>query len=220
MKASRSTNSIQTMDDPMVGQRLEVLEQAMEANQRGDRRQAYELSLQATEISPKNIQAWILRARTSLSLEEKIVCLNRINSLDPRNPYARLETYAALKNLLEKDPFLAYLDEDDYVYHVHNGVNMLLTVPKDREVPEPIPNQRPQPLKRSSRMLWLGMVGLLASGIGTLIFAPFAIMNALRVDYGSLSRKERMRGNVIIALSILLCLLAIPLVGILLLHIF
>jgi hypothetical protein len=125
-----------------------------------------------------------------------------------------------LKQLLEKDPFLVYLDQSDHLYNVHNGVNMMLSVPKDRAVPEPYPAPRPQPLKTGTRWLWLAVFGLLAAGIGTLIFAPLAAVSALQVDYKSLSYSDRMRGYIQFGLSILLCLLAIPLVGVLLLHIF
>jgi hypothetical protein len=67
----------------------EILRRAGEAYQEGDRQRAYELSLQATQDFPGEIQAWILRARTATSLEEKIVCLNQINRLNPHDPTAQ-----------------------------------------------------------------------------------------------------------------------------------
>jgi hypothetical protein len=216
----QSNSTINAAESRLAESRTELLQRAWEANQQGDRQHAYELSLQATQNSPEDIRAWVLRARTAPSLEEKIVCLNQINRLNPHDPYAQLETYESLKLLLEKDPFLAYLDQSDDLYQVHNGVNMMLAVPKDRAVPDPHPAPRPRPIKAGSRWLWLALLGLFSAGVATLIFAPLAAIKALQLDYRSLSYSDRMRGYVQLGLAILLCLLAIPLVGVLLLHIF
>ena len=49
-----------------------LLEEAEQAIRDGNRRTAYELSLQATEAAPRYAPAWVLRAGVAPSQEEKI----------------------------------------------------------------------------------------------------------------------------------------------------
>jgi hypothetical protein len=49
----------------------------------GNRHNAYELSLKATQAAPHNVEAWRQRATLAPSLEERMMSVNRANELDP-----------------------------------------------------------------------------------------------------------------------------------------
>jgi len=61
----------------------DLITESEKAIKEGNSQQAYELSLQATQIDPENIEAWLLRATLAASLEERIICVNRLNELAP-----------------------------------------------------------------------------------------------------------------------------------------
>src|SRR5262245_36014193 len=120
-----------------------LLEEAERANQEGNRRQAYELSLQATEVAPGYAVAWALRTEFAPSLEEKIACMNRLNELRPDQHGRHNSNFYFLKELFDRDPFLAYMDETQELYHVLNKDLMVLRIPKMRKADQPYPPERP-----------------------------------------------------------------------------
>ena len=130
-----------------------LLEEAQGFTEQGQREQAYQLSLKATQIAPNDIDAWLLRADTAASLEEKLVCLSRLNSINPNWAPARERTYYALKDLLQQEPFHAYIDETDDLYRVKSGLELYLNVPKARAVPETYP--APNSFAMQSTYRWL-----------------------------------------------------------------
>ena len=157
-----------------------LLEQAEQAASAGRLREAYELALQATETAPGYAQAWALRASFAPSLEEKIACMNRLNELQPEQNDRRNSAYYFLKELFDRDPFLAYLNETQELYHVVNKDMMVLRIPKKRTPVEPFPPAGPSTLSPAYRWLWLAFFGLMLAGVPTLLFAPMAARAALQ----------------------------------------
>lgn len=157
------------------------LEQAEQAIKDGNNRLAYELSLQATEAAPGYAAAWAMRSELAPSLAEKVACMNRLNELQPDHRGNHNRIFYFLNELFDRDPFLAYLDETNDLYHVINKDLMVLRIPKARAATELYPPQESSPLRAAYRWLSLALFGLLFAGIPTLIFAPFAAHSALNV---------------------------------------
>jgi hypothetical protein len=168
-----------------------LLAQAEQAAQDGNLLQAYQLSLQATEAAPHYAPAWALRAEFAPSLEEKVACQNRLHELQPNHDDYHHRSYYFLKELFERDPALAYLNETQDLYHVVNKDMMVLRIPKKRTVVQPYPPERPTPLTSAVRWLSLALFGLLLAGVPTLIFAPLAARSALKAAESSNSHADR-----------------------------
>jgi hypothetical protein len=175
----------------------------------GDRESAYLMSLEATQLEPNNVHAWMMRYKTALSSEEKLLCLGNFVRLDPDNPLAKRSTYNALLEKLHKDPFLAYIEETEKAYHVYSKDNLFLVIPKDRSIPETYPPKRSKPLLKAYRSLALAVMGLALAGLGTLLFAP----NAIRLAFGALFKPvesgDRRRAGMVIILSLFLLVVAV-----------
>lgn len=169
-----------------------LLEEAQQAVKDGNDRRAYELSLQATQTAPDYAQAWALRTHLAPSLEEKIVCLNRLNELEPDHQGNHQITFHFLNEILDRDPFLSYMEETKDLYHVVNKDLMVLRIPKSRTATQPYPPEQASPLRPAYRWLALGMFGLLFAGIPTLIFASLAARSALNVS-DSLGQQQASR---------------------------
>lgn len=200
-------NGVKTFDTELDQKVNELLSESEKAIREGNRQRAYDLSLQATEVAPDNIDAWFLRATLAPSLEERLICVNCLNELSPDHQDRHHVAFFAVKELLDKDPFLAYLEETEALYRVINKNHMVLTVPKKRALDNTAPSERPRPLKAAYRLLMLAILGLLLAGIGTLVFAPLATLAALGAGSALRSRSERVSATVILILSILLFLI-------------
>ena len=90
-----------------------LIEEAQSLANDGKQDHACQLSLKATQLFPRDIGAWHFRASTAPSLEERLVCLSRVYSLDPNFPHAEENMHQALQALLRQEPSLAYLDENE-----------------------------------------------------------------------------------------------------------
>src|SRR5689334_24892268 len=112
----------------------EILSEAQQALRKGLIHDAYALSLQATQVEPKNGEAWLLRAGLATSLEEKVLCINRMNELGVRYEDKHHLAFFALKEVLARDPFLAYAEETEELYRVHNAERTMLSIPKKRSI--------------------------------------------------------------------------------------
>lgn len=188
----------------------DLLAESEKAIRAGNSRRAYDLSLQAIQLAPQSIESWLLRATLAPTLEERITCVNRLNELAPGYQDRYNVAFFALKELLDKNPFLAYLEETDELYRVVNG-DQVLTIPKKRAPVHPSPLERtePGPLKSAYRWLTLALVGLLLAGIGTVFFAPLAAMTAISAQKSISSRSERVRSTVVLILSFLLFMIGV-----------
>ena len=169
-----------------------------------DKRGAYELSLRATQLAPDNVEAWILRATVAPSLEERLVCVNRLNELGADSQDRHNIAFFTLKELLDKNPFLAYLEETENLYRVMNANHMVLSIPKKRLPDLSVTHYQSGPLIGAYRLLVMALIGLMAAGVGTLFFAPLAAITAVRIGVSSQSQAERLRSTIVFALALLL----------------
>lgn len=196
----------------------QLVHAAQVAVKQGHRDQAYRFSVEATRLDPQNIDGWLIRARYGDSSDERMFALSRVHLLNPDHPAAKNESYLLRWEMLEKEPFLGYLSETDDLYYVRNYAYASLPVPKDRNIPEVYPPRHPSPLLPAYRLLWLAFLGLIFAGLGTLIFAPLAILKAARANQNILTRPDRVRVRVILLFSFLLLLPALFLAWIFVTH--
>src|SRR5574341_1034844 len=187
--------------------------------QTGNREGAYLMSLEATRLAPENIEAWLMRFRTALSSEEKLLCLSQVVRLEPDHPLAKLNMYTALRDQFQVNPYLAYIEETDGAYLVRNNDYLILAVPKDRLIPESNPPRRSQLLVKAYRFLGWAIFGLATAGLGTLLFAPLAIWFANDALDRPLEQSDRRRAWMIIILSSLLVVIALFFGWLFLIHI-
>src|SRR5512141_702092 len=187
----------------------EILSASEKAIREGNRQRAYELSLQATKMAPENLEAWFLRATLAPSLEERLFCVNCLSELCPDCQDKHHVAFGAVKELLDRDPFLAYLEETEALYRVINKNNQVLVIPKKRAATNPTEVERTGPLKAAYSLLMIAVFGLLLAGVGTLVFAPLTILAALQAGPSLRSHSERVSFVVVLMLASLLFLLGL-----------
>lgn len=198
----------------------DLLAESENAIQEQKPRRAYELAVQATQAVPQSIEAWLLRATLAPSVEERIACVNRLNELAPGYQDKYNLAFYALKELLDKDPFLRYLEETNELYRVINTEHMVLSIPKKRApANSPSPDQLPpSPLRGAYRWLTLAVLGLLSAGIGTIIFAPLAALAAVRAQNILQSHAERVSSTVVMIVAFGLFVIGVLLTILFMLH--
>ena len=181
----------------------DLLAESEKAIQEAKPRRAYELAVQATQAVPESIEAWLLRATLSPSLDERIIAVNRLNELAPGYQDKYNLAFYALKELLDKDPFLRYLEETDELYRVINAKRVVLSIPKKRApINAPPPDQAPRSsLNGAYRLLTMAILGLLLAGIGTVIFAPLAAFAALQTQNTLQSHSEQVGSTVVLIVA-------------------
>jgi hypothetical protein len=109
----------------------DLLAESDKAIREGNSQEAFKLSVRATELAPTSIEAWLLRATLAPSLGERLICVNRLNELAPGYQDRYKVAFFALKELLDKNPYLAYLEETDELYRVAS-TDHVLSIPKKR----------------------------------------------------------------------------------------
>jgi hypothetical protein len=203
-------------------QRMEVDNLLAEAEQlasQGERQQAYWYSLEATRKAPQEIQAWLWRADTAASLEEKMFCLSRLCALDPHFLPAKQKMYSTLRDLLHREPFLAYINETDDLYQVRSGLDLYLNVPKSRAIPEAYPAPHPEALNSTYKWLLVSMIALLLGGVGAVVLAPIAAAKAFFLQLQPQSHSDQVRALVAFLLAVLIWFAAFPLGVLFVLHV-
>src|SRR5579859_3448184 len=150
------------------------LKEAREAAQAGERYRAYQLCREATIATPRSAEAWLYRAALAKSYRERLSSLSKALNLSPQHSGARDAMYEALKRYLNADPSLRYIDQSTSLYRVLTEDGIAVAVPKDRIAVEPFPPPNPTPMRSVNHWLTLAVLGLLFSGLGTLICAPMA----------------------------------------------
>ncbi len=203
---------------PQTASAENLVRGARQALEAGDRDGAYRMTLTATQQDQGNKEAWLIRAQTAASREERLVCLSQAVRIDPNHPKAKQALYTNLKSELEQDPFLAYVDETGQVYFVRDEAYLSLVVPKDRGIPESYPPERPEALTKAYRWLGWSVLGLAAAGLGTLIFAPLAFRLAASTSGQPLQKPDRVRARLAFWLSVLLSAISLSLAGLLVVH--
>jgi hypothetical protein len=189
----------------------DLLAESEKAVRAGNSQYAYDLSVQATQLAPHNVEAWLLRATLAPSLEERLMCVNHLNELAPGYQDKYDVAFFALKELLDKNPFLAYLEETEELYRVLNADRLVLSIPKKRAPVNSSPPEqpRPSPLRAAYRWLAISIVGLLLAGIGTVIFAPLAALAAVRAQQSIRSQSERVSFTVVLIVAFLLFMIGV-----------
>jgi hypothetical protein len=186
------------LSPPRITRMNDLVSEAQEALRKGLVHDAYALSLQATQVQPENGEAWLLRAGLAASLEEKVLCVNRMNELGVRQDDRHHLAFFALKEVLERDPFLAYAEETQELYRVRNAERTMLSIAKKRSITPAYPAEgKIDSLALSHRLLIFAILGLLLAGLGTLIFAPLAAWSALAGDRSELNRSARIDSLVV-----------------------
>ncbi len=179
----------------------QLLSESEKAIREGNGQHAYELSLQATKMAPENLEAWFLRATLASSLEERLFCVNCLNELSPDRQDKHHVAFSAVKELLDKDPFLAYLEETEALYRVVNKSNQVVVIPKKRAPANPSVLERSSPLKPAYSLLAIGVFGLMLAGVGTLIFAPLSALAAIQARRSLRSHAEHVSLAVVLILA-------------------
>jgi len=198
----------------------QLLEEAGQFAQQGEREKAYQSSLRATSVAPEQPLAWYLRSQNAASVEEQLMCLSRAYSLDPALPDTRKELRVAVQALLKQEPFLAYVHETEELYQVRSGRDLLINIPKNRAFEKPYLQKDPGPLRPAFRWLYISLFALLLGGVGAILFAPVTAFQALRLQSASLARGDRVRLWVVLILSVMIWLAAIPISWLLLIRFF
>lgn len=196
----------------------QLLEEAAQFARQGERERAYQTSLRATNVAPDEPLAWYVRSQNAPSAEEQLMCLSRAYSLDPAFPHARDELRMAIQDLLQQEPFLAYVHETEKLYQVRSGRDMLINIPKNRAYEKPYLQRAPGLATPAFRWLSFTLLALLLGGVGAVLLAPITAFQALRLQASSPSREDQARLWVIFVLAIFLLLAAIPISWLLLIR--
>ena len=196
----------------------QLLEEAGQFFQQGEREKAYQTSLRATSLAPDEPVAWYLRAQTAQSSEEQLMCLSRAYSLDPAYADPKKELRGAVQMLLKQEPFLAYVSETEEFYQVRSGRDMLINIPKNRTFEMPYLKRAPGLAKPAFRWLSLALLALLLGGVGAVVFAPVAAFQALRLQASAPTREDRVRLLIVFILAVMVWLAAIPISWLLLIR--
>jgi len=180
----------------------DLLAESEKAVREGNSQEAYQLSVQATKLAPESLEAWLLRATLAPSLDERLICVNRLNELAPGYQDRYHVAFFALKELLDKNPYLAYLEETDELYRV-TSTDHVLSIPKKRAPVDPYPPEKTLagPLVSAYRLLNLAMMGLLLAGLGAVLFAPLAALAALRAHQSVQTHSEQVSAAVVLIIA-------------------
>ena len=206
------------MQNKLEAEVSQLLEEAENFAQQGQREKAYQSSLRATSIAPGEARAWYLRAQNAPSTEEQLMCLSRAYSLDPNYAETKKELRAALHTLLKQEPFLAYVHETERFYQVRSGRDLLVNIPKDRAFETPYLKRAPGPAKPAFRWLSIALLALFLGGVGAVFFAPIAAFQALRLRATASSDGDRARSLIVFILAVIIWLAAIPISWLLLIR--
>jgi hypothetical protein len=154
----------------------------------------------------------------SETLEESVTALNQVLESNPENIVARQELYETMQQLLRKDAFLAYQGETDVIYKIRTLSEFQFIHPKDRAMAELFPPKAPPPARPAIHWLGWSVVGLIPAGLGTLVMAPLAMIEAIKLLRQPVELIDRRRAWVVISCAIVLWLIALILFFILTLH--
>lgn len=196
----------------------QLLEEAGQLVRHGEREKAYQSSLKATTMAPDESLAWYLRGQSAPSTEERLMCLSRAYSLDSNDPGIQDALRAAVHTLLKQEPFLAYVYETENFYQVRSGRDLLINIPKNRTFEIPYLKKKPGLTQAAFRWLSFSVLALFLGGVGAVLLAPIAAFQALRLQASSPSRGDRVRLWIVLILSMIVWLAAIPISWLLLIR--
>ncbi len=198
----------------------QLLQEADQYIEEGEREKAHQSTLKATGIAPDEAIAWYSRSRTAPSPEERLMCLSRAYSLNPALPGARADLRAAVQGLLEQEPFLAYVHETEEFYQVRSGRDLLVNIPKNRAFETPYLKMTPGLAAPAYRWLAASLLALLLGGVGAVLLAPLAAFQALRLQANSTTPADRLRLRIVLLLAVMIWLASIPISALFLMRFF
>jgi hypothetical protein len=152
------------------------------------------------------------------TMEESVTALNLALELNPENIIARQELYETMQQLLRKDAFLAYQGETDVIYKIRTLAEFQFIHPKDRALVELFPPQSSPPARTAIHWLGWSVIGLIPAGLGTLVFAPLAVIAAVKLLRQQIVLIDHRRAWVVMIGAVLLWLIALAFFFILVLH--
>ena len=152
------------------------------------------------------------------TLEESVTTLNQVLELNPEDTNARQTLYETMQQLLRKDAFLAYQGETDVIYKIRTLAEFEFMHPKDRAMAELFPPQDPPPARTAIHWLGWSLVGLIPAGLGTLVFAPLAVIAAIKLLGQQAILIDRRRAWIVIGGATVLWLIALVFFFIFILH--
>jgi hypothetical protein len=196
----------------------DLLVEAEKAGREGKTQYAYQLSVQATRVAPENIEAWSMRLALAPTFEERVACMNRLNELSPEYRDRYNLAFFTQKELVDRDPFLAYKQETDEIYRVINGDHLPVSIRKKRASANPFLYEPSSRLRSAYGWLTAAIAGLLLAGIGTIIFAPLAALAAVQAGQHPRSRAEWGNSMIVLLFAILLFLVGAGLLFLFVLH--
>jgi hypothetical protein len=198
------------MQNELQARVSQLLQEADQYAQQGEREKAHQSTLKATGIAPDEALAWYSRSRNAPSPEERLMCLSRAYSLNPALPGAKAELRLAVQVLLEQEPFLAYVHETEEFYQARSGLDLLVNIPKNRAFETPYLKKTPGLASPAFRWLTVSLLALLLGGVGAVLLAPLTAFHALRLQGAALSRADRLRLRIVLLLSVMIWLASIP----------
>jgi hypothetical protein len=138
---------------------------------------------------------------------------------DVKNPSGQFMTDKTIWSLLKQNPYLEYGVENEQVYVISNGADFSFVIPKDRNSPESYRLKNRRPLDKAFMLLGWAFLGLALAGLGTLIFAPLAIIQALRTYQSRpVSQADHIRVTIVISIALFLLIGALGLTYLFYLH--
>jgi hypothetical protein len=153
------------------------------------------------------------------TLEDSVTALNQALVLNPENIVARQALYEIMQQMLRKDAFLAYQGETEVVYKIRTLGEFQFIHPKDRAMAELFPPQTSPPTRAAINWLGWSVVGLIPAGLGTLIFAPLAVIAAVKLLRQQTVLMDRRKAWVVISSASVLWLIALVFFFIFILHV-
>jgi len=153
------------------------------------------------------------------SLEDSVTSINQALTVDPENTVARQALYEIMQQILRKDAFLAYQGETDVIYKIRTLGEFQFIHPKDRAMAELFPPQNSPPTRAAINWLGWSVVGLIPAGLGTLVFAPLAVIAAVKLLRQQTVLMDRRKAWVVISNASVLWLIALVFFFIFILHV-
>ncbi len=154
---------------------------------------AHQLCTKITAKDPANERAWFLLAEVAESAPERLEALGRVLRLNPGHRLARQTLFESMQELLRKDAFLGYEGETDTDYQICTPEGFELLHPKDRAIAPLFSPSKKSPAGLALHWLSWAAIGLIPAGLGALVFAPVAMLSAMRALRQPLPPPERRR---------------------------
>jgi hypothetical protein len=170
------------------------------------------------QVAPNNGEVWFYRAAATSSSNERLDYLSKALSLSPHHTAAQKGMYETLKQYLEEDPFLRYMEENPSIYQVITGHGQRIVIAKERAHTPPYPPKSITALELAYRWLGYALGGLLLAGLGTVICALVAIRFASRAAAQSVSGDQWKRARLALVYASALLLIGGLLSFLFLLH--